>query len=208
MIGTLQSINTGAPSTAISGAWAAIETLLYSPGYEERVAAGERQARIVACSFPRAELTHLSYKVDPMSALGTRIRSHSQNKDRACELALAIERGDPVALTDPADFAALDRLSKISTSPHKTLSDVVEYASAAFRRLYRCRNLILHWGRVEGEIRRACLRTTAPLVGAGVDRIAHASLIENLSPLALASRAHAGLREIRSGGADLVDLLE
>jgi hypothetical protein len=44
------------------------------------------------------------------------------------------------------------------------------------RRLYRQRNLVLHWGRMNAVGLRAALRTAAPLVGAGMDRIAHDEL--------------------------------
>lgn len=206
-IALMQPINGGNPSAAISGSWAAVETLLYSPGDGDRVTAGERLANIVACSFPRAELTAISHNLQDSSPLASRVRQLNENKARAREVAIAIQNNEPISVSHLTDEAALDRVRAIAKAPGNALRDVQQHLSAAFRRLYRCRNLILHWGRVGGDIRRCCLRTTGPLMGAGVDRMAHSWLIEGLHPLGLASRAAASLASIKSGG-NLVDLLE
>ncbi|SDU37673.1 integrase [Jiangella alkaliphila] len=63
-------LNGGPAASAVSGAWAAIESLLYHPGDEAdkeqgRAVAADRLAAIVACSWPRAELTALSYRHSP-----------------------------------------------------------------------------------------------------------------------------------------------
>ncbi len=207
-IALLQPVNGGNLGAAISGAWAAIESLLHSPGDGDRVTAGDRLATIVACSFPRAELTSISHNLDAASPLGLRVAAINENKAKAREVAIAIQNNDPIQPSRPIDDASLERVRKIAAAPTNGLSDVEANLSAAFRRLYRSRNLILHWGRVGGDLRRACLRTTAPLVGAGMDRIAHSWLIEGLHPLGLASRATASLTSITPGGANLVDLLE
>jgi hypothetical protein len=207
-IALLQPVNGGNLSAAISGAWAAIEALLYSPGDGDRVTAGDRLATIVACSFPRAELTALAHNLDGTSPLGAKVASINENKAKAREVAIAIQNNEPIQPSRPIDEASLERIRKIATSGAIGLRDIQGHLSCAFRRLYRSRNLILHWGRVGGDIRRACLRTTAPLVGAGMDRIAHSWLIEGLHPLGLASRATASLASIKPGGANLVDLLE
>jgi hypothetical protein len=52
----------GQTTAAIAGAWAAIESLLTGPGDRGSVAAADRLARIVACSFPRRELTPLAWE--------------------------------------------------------------------------------------------------------------------------------------------------
>lgn len=210
-IALMQPVNGGNLSAAISGAWGAVETLLYSPGDGDRVTAGDRMATIVACSFPRAELTAIAHNIDPATPLGGRVAGINENKAKAREVALAIQNNnpaDPVTLTRTIDEASLARIKKIAASPSNGLRDLQGHLSSAFRRLYRSRNLILHWGRVGGDIRRSCLRTTGPLIGAGVDRIAHSWLIEGLHPLGLASRATASLASIKQGGANLVDLLE
>jgi hypothetical protein len=206
-IALMQPVNGGNPSAAISGSWAAVETLLYSPGDGDRVTAGERLANIVACSFPRAELTAISHNLQDSSPLASRVRQLNENKARAREVAVAIQNNESISVLHLADEAALDRVRAIAQAPGAALRDVQQHLSAAFRRPYRCRNLILHWGRVGADTRRCCLRTTGPLMGAGVDRIAHSWLIEGLHPLGLASRAAASLASIKSGG-NLVDLLE
>jgi hypothetical protein len=48
---------------------------------------------------------------------------------------------------------------------------------------------------------RACLRIVAPLVGAGLDRIAHAAYTEGLIPLELAARARIRLDSLDSAAA-------
>ena len=209
-IALMQPVNGGNLSAAISGTWGAVETLLYSPGDGDRVTAGDRMATIVACSFPRAELTGIAHNIDAGTPLGARVAGINENKAKAREVALAIQNNpnDPITVTRTIDEASLARIKKIAASPSNGLRDVQGHLSGAFRRLYRSRNLILHWGRVGGDIRRCCLRTTGPLIGAGVDRIAHSWLIEGLHPLGLASRATASLTSIKQGGANLVDLLE
>lgn len=135
------------------------------------------------------------------------MRQLNENKARAREVAVAIQNNESISVLHLTDEAALDRVRAIAQAPGAALRDVQQHLSGAFRRLYRCRNLILHWGRVGGDTRRCCLRTAGPLMGAGVDRIAHSWLIEGLHPLGLASRAAASLASIKSGG-NLVDLLE
>jgi hypothetical protein len=56
---------------------------------------------------------------------------------------------------------------------------------------------------------RACLRTVAPLVGAGLDRIAHGWFVEHCEPLELAARARIKLDTVGSAtGSSALDLLE
>ncbi|MFD3822073.1 hypothetical protein [Streptomyces sp. NPDC058625] len=55
----------------------------------------------------------------------------------------------------------------------------------------------------------ASLRTAAPLVGAGLDRIIHADCTEGLDPLDLAARADISLTLVNGEtGLSVVDLLE
>jgi hypothetical protein len=81
------------------------------------------------------------------------------------------------------------------------LKDIESYTTAAFRRLYRQRNLVLHGGITNGVALPASLRTITPLVGAAMDRIAHAWYVDNLSPLELAARARISLDTVGSSGA-------
>ncbi|SNY49845.1 hypothetical protein [Paractinoplanes atraurantiacus] len=55
---------------------------------------------------------------------------------------------------------------------------------------------------------KAALRIAVPLVGAGLDRITHASLVEGLAPLDLAARAEVGLNLVGGEtGLTVADLL-
>jgi hypothetical protein len=64
-------------------------------------------------------------------------------------------------------------------------------------------------GSTQGVALRATLRTAVPLVGAGLDRIAHAALAEGLDPLELAARAELALRLVDGEtGLSVVDLLD
>ncbi|HEY8505918.1 MAG TPA: hypothetical protein VIL46_15140 [Gemmataceae bacterium] len=188
----LAPLDEGAPGPAVSGGWAAIETLLVGPGDAgERVVAGDRLATLVACSFPRAELTTLAY-VHCQTAeddLARQITNCVRNLDRAKLAAKAITGGSPLSCRDGSDVAARERMSKLLSNPGPTLREVERYVRNSLHRLYRQRNLVLHWGRTEAVALRACLRTAAPLVGAGIDRIVHAALVQQLSPLELAAQA-------------------
>jgi hypothetical protein len=56
------ALNSAPANTAITTAWAAIEAMRSGPG-DPDVLAGVRLATLVACSFVRAELTTLSYRL-------------------------------------------------------------------------------------------------------------------------------------------------
>jgi hypothetical protein len=89
------------------------------------------------------------------------------------------------------------------------LGDAATTFKIAMRRLYRARNIVLHGGALQGVAVESALRAAAPLVGAGLDRIAHATLVEELAPLDLAARAAVGLRLVGGEtGLSVVDLLE
>jgi hypothetical protein len=196
----------GSPSAAVAGGWAAIEALLSSAGESERVGAADRMASLVACSCPRAELTVLSYKLeeagDPLTG---QLRCCKDNRDRAILVADAIISGQTLNLPHPSDLAALARVEAILSDVQCSLRDIEGHVSVAFRRLYRLRNIVLHWGKTEAVALRAGLRTAAPLVGAGLDRIAHGWLVEGITPLELTARARVKLRSCE--GSSCVDLL-
>ena len=190
LLAHLQFSSSGA---AVAGGWAAIEALLSEP--DDRAGASERLAILVACSFPRAELTRLSYALSlGRAGISAELRKVSKNQDRCDIIANAIAEGriDLSALT-PTDRAAVTRMSELLTDVGSALGAVSEYASIAFRRLYRQRNLVLHWGRTDGVALQASLRNAAPLVGAGIDRIIHAHYVDGLSPLQLVARAEVSL---------------
>jgi hypothetical protein len=203
----LEPLATGSPATAVASGWAAFEALLSEPGNHAVVA--DRMGAIVACSFPRAELTVLSYQAAKADVtLDARLRACGTNRDRADVIATDIAAGVTLTLSNDADRAAFERMRKLLADPHAVMKDIETYATGAFLRLYRQRNLVLHGGKTDGVALRASLRTAAPLVGAGMDRIAHAWYVDGLSPLELAARARISLDTV--GSADsrkCVDLL-
>jgi hypothetical protein len=188
------------PSSAVAGGWAAIEAMLTGPGdRDQRVQAADRMAAITACSFPRAELTTLSYELESQTGnLSTELKACTTNKER-CEIVLReIQAQTQLTFRRSTDAAALARLTALVESPGKVLRDIEARLSECFRRLYRNRNIVLHGGKTDAIALRACLRISAPLVGAGLDRIAHAAYTEELSPLELAARARLRLDALDS----------
>lgn len=100
-------------------------------------------------------------------------------------------------------------MSELVADPRKVLGGAVTTFKIAMRRLYRARNIVLHGGVPQGVAVESALRAAAPLVGAGLDRIAHATLVEGLAPLDLAARAVVGLGLVGGEtGLSVVDLLE
>ncbi|MDX1984577.1 MAG: hypothetical protein SFV51_30175 [Bryobacteraceae bacterium] len=188
----LEPLASAAPATAVASGWAALEALLSEPGNHAVVA--DRMGAIAACSFPRAELTVLSYQAGKAdAALAARLDTCQTNRDRAEMIAREIESGPAFTLIDASDQAAVQRMKKLLDHPHSVLKEIETYTTAAFRRMYRQRNLVLHGGITNGVALRASLRTITPLVGAAMDRIAHAWYVDSLSPLELAARARIGL---------------
>ncbi|MGO9031461.1 hypothetical protein [Mycobacterium sp.] len=210
-------LNYGPPGPAVSGGWAALEALLTTPadvedGREGRGAvAADRAAVLIAASWPRGELTTLSYRHVPAAAdrLSKELEETTVNSERARAVAGALQAGRKLALANPSDEAAQHRMLGLVAQPKQTLSDVNRHMLTAIRRLYRQRNLLLHGGTTNSIALPAALRCAAPLVGAALDRITHASLLEGIDPLQLAARARLNLDLV--GGDDgrhLVDLLE
>jgi hypothetical protein len=190
----LAPLERGSPSAAVAGAWAAIEALLTAPGDSDRVVAADRMGELIACSFPRAELTRLSFKIEKLGgSLEAQLKACINRCDRCNIVASEIKKGTAFSFKDYSDAAAFDRMKTLLLNPTPVLQDIQKHASQAFRRLYRHRNLVLHGGQTEAVGLRAALRTTAPLVGAAVDRIAHANFVEGISAVKLAARAHHSL---------------
>ncbi|MCW3844431.1 hypothetical protein ONA70_30525 [Micromonospora yasonensis] len=195
-------LNEGPPAPAVSGAWAAIESLLYHPGDKadpdserNRAVAADRLAALVACSWPRAELTALSYRHGPAEedALLGKLEVAATNAERCQILAAALGGGDKLALSLPGDVAAGQRMTKVLANPFRELGDVRAVFEGVLRRLYRQRNIVMHGGTTAAVALDAALRTAAPLVGAGMDRLVHAKLTLGLEPLDLVARAENSL---------------
>ena len=103
-------------------------------------------------------------------------------------MALALEIGQ-ISFSDPSDVAGADRVKKILQAPKREIQTVRQYADDVLRRLYRQRNAVLHSGRTDAVALPSTLRLAAPLVGAGLDRIAHGWFVDEISPLRLAAMA-------------------
>jgi hypothetical protein len=204
----LGALNSGPGSSAVAAGWAAVEALLSGPSDQDVVAA-ERLASLVACAFVRAELTFLSYQLEKEGGeLAARLHACPTNRDRAGVVAESIISGTVVNAADDSDTAAIGRMKRVLADPFACLQDVQHHVAIAFRRLYRIRNLVLHGGKTDAVGLPVTLRTAAPLVGAGMDRIAHAWFVEGVHPMELAARAQVGLATVGTrDGPDPVDLL-
>ncbi len=84
-------------------------------------------------------------------------------------------------------------MSRLLANPFKELGDVRLVFAGVLRRLYRQRNIVAHGGTTAAVALDAALRTAAPLVGAGLDRVVHAALTLRVEPLDLAARAENSL---------------
>ena len=204
----LSHLQSSSPGAAVAGGWAAIEALLSEP--DDRAGAADRLAMLVACSYPRAELTTLSYDLSRAGGgLAGRLGGLDENRRRCDIVADAVLRREiDVAGLSPSVRAAVSRVSRLLDESRRTLGLVRDHAANAFHRLYRQRNMVLHGGRTDAVALRASLRTAAPLVGAGMDRIVHALYAERLTPLPLVARAKRALATIQtSAGSRITALL-
>jgi hypothetical protein len=202
------ALNSAPASTAITTGWAAIEALLSGPG-DHDVVAGTRLADLVACSFVRAELTTLSYRLRAGDPLLPILDGCNTNRERAKVIANAIQKNAALTLSAETDKAAADRMRKILRNPYDSLKDIHNQVAAVFTRMYKNRNLVIHWGKIDAVGLSSNLQAAGPLAGAGVDRIAHAWFVNKVPPMELAARAQFGLETVGSyGGPDPVDILE
>jgi hypothetical protein len=213
------------PAPAVSGAWAAVESLLYNPaegketqihrdasakrateesvlynpaeGNENRAhrdISAKRLASIVACSWPRRELAALSYRhrsSNPTSdRLAKALHASHTKLDRCEAVSKALLRGWRLTV-EPNDVAAARRIVAVLADPNPPaqLQDVQRIIAVALIRLYRHRNIVVHAGTTSAIALEATLRTAAPLIGAGFDRIVHAWLRWQVDALTLAARA-------------------
>ena len=194
----LAHLESSSASAAIAGGWAAIEALLAEPG--NRSGAADSLASIVACSLPRAELTVLSYIAERNCRdLQDELRACNENRERAQVVARSIAEGHMLNLRRHSDIAAYLRIQKLLLSPSKVLSDIQSHLADALNRLYRQRNLVLHGGRTNSVALSGSLRTASKLVGAGMDRIAHAWYVRNMRPIELAARSKLAIQLVPDG---------
>lgn len=188
----LAHLEGSSPPAAIAGGWAAIEGLLADPS--DRASAADNLATLVACSFPRAELTVLSYRAQrEHPEICAELEEEHTNRERSRIMGeLILERRLP-EMTRITDQAAVARLSKLFANPKRELQIIRDAIGESFHRLYRQRNLILHGGRLDSVALSASLRTAAKLAGAGMDRITHGHYVQDLRPLELVAKANLAL---------------
>lgn len=204
----LAHLEGSSPPAAVAGGWGAIEGLLADPS--DRATAADNLATLVTCSFPRAELTALSYRAqDSHPAQCRELEGVQANRERARILAQMIIEGRLPEMPRVTDQAAVARLKKLLGNPGSELQTIREAIGESFHRLYRQRNLILHGGRLDSVALMASLRTVAKLAGAGMDRITHGHYVQNLRPLELVAKANLALALVsRESPLGCVDLLE
>lgn len=202
------------------------------------VVACDRAASLVTCSWPRAEPTplafgHRSAASDPGTALvGERaldldntagraptaaevedryslLRAAPNNRDRCRVVLGAFAESQRLSLPRLTDVATQERMLALIANPHSELADVRRHIQHAFRRMYRMRNIVVHGGAASSVGLEVSVSTAVPLTGAALDRVAHAALVEGVSPLTLAARAEISLALVgQEGGQSLSDLLE
>lgn len=195
--------------TGIASIWAALEALLGLPG-AKGVEAADRLADIVACSFPRAELTELARRWERTGSddLAQELGELPTTAEKAGRMLRAISEGAAPSFEAPKDVAALNRTLQLLASPGDVLARVRGYYVSTFRRLYYQRNFIMHAGKLDSVSLRATSRTAPQLVAAGIDRLVNASFVLDIDPHGLAARARNELKLIgTSGSRPIHDLL-
>lgn len=205
----LAHLEGSSPPAAVAGGWGAIEGLLAEPS--DRATAADNLATLVTCSFPRAELTALSYRLaSTHPEQCTKLNTAGTNRERSRILAKMILDGSMPEMRGVADQAAVARLKKLLANPGPELQTIREAIGESFHRLYRQRNLILHGARLDSVALTASLRTVAKLAGAGMDRITHGHYVQGLRPLELVAKANLALalvsRELPLGCVDLLEV--
>jgi hypothetical protein len=203
-------LHRGTSSAAAAAAWAAIENVLKTATDPGAHLAAARLGDIIACSWPRAELSTLAARRRRYGdALASQLDALPLLRDKAKLVAHHLRAGTIGLWRDAADEAGAARMIALFNDPYGILSTVSSYTSQTLVRLYRERNSVMHGGQVEREGLRASLRVAEPLVGAGFDRLAHATFVREVTPMRLAAQAATGIELSRHRGPeDLCDLLE
>ena len=210
----LSHLNVSPDAVAAAAGWSAVESLLSGPGDEEKLITADRLAGLVACSWPRAELTTIAWARIYQAgkhpdALADELRGYATNRQRADRVLRAVVDGEDLQLSRPAELLALKRMQRLTRSPREQLLAVQRHAVGSLRRLYRQRNLVLHGGQTAGFNLSTALMLAAPLVGAGMDRLTHAALVDGRSPSEMAARAKLEIHRAGTVGAPaLTALLE
>ena len=105
---------------AVAGGWSAVESLLSGPGDETKGVTAERLGYLVACSWPRAELTTLAWirQRSPFDdGLVKRLASCLTNRERSQLLLEQISGDDELGFESPRDRMAERRIEGLATAP-------------------------------------------------------------------------------------------
>ena len=207
----LAPLEQGPAPAAVTGAWAAVESLLIGPGDEAKHVAADRLALILAGSHLRAELTSLAWAHvrKNSDSLAAEVRAMSSNQERSRRILAHLVAGGTLALHRPHDLNALERAQSALTNPYAYVNALKRSLEPTLRGLYRQRNLLSHAGETAGVALKATLERAAPLVAAGMDRIVHVGLIGEQSAIELAALAAVRHEALRGRPALLaLDLLE
>jgi len=206
----LAPLHAATDPSALAGGWATLESL-YSEAGGGAHTASIGASKVVAASWPRAELTRLAYAYagSQSDELARCISNAPANRTRAELMANAIATDLAGEFASESDRCAAERLRQLLQDPNAVLSRVSDHLERSFQRLYRQRNLLMHTGGVRSSSLAATLRTTPSLVGEAVDRAVHAHSSESLSTSALVARARHELAMVgKTGGRHVSHLLE
>lgn len=205
----LAPLQEGVGAVGLAGGWATIEAL-YKPSTGAHAAATSAGA-VVACSWPRAELTGLAYAYEKAfedEASGA-LRSVERNVERCVLIAETLLTPERPVFPNARDECSAQRMVEVLRDSQPILERVARYTSETFKRLYRQRNYLLHSGGARTRGLPAAARTAPALIGAAVDRAVHAAESEGLSSHQLAARAHQELELVGgTGGRHVAALLE
>lgn len=200
----LEPLDEGTPAAAVAGSWAALEAMFIGPeDTRERVRAATRMARILSCTYVVSELLALAsaYETTHADAFSDRLRSTAENpmaRARLMERSIQ-DRSMALSFSNSRHQATMDRMRQLVDNPAVVLPRITGQLEDAFRRLYRQRNLILHAGELASMTLRGTLRTTAPLMGAGIDQVIRTSASRGLTPIQLAAQAEVDLKQVAEG---------
>lgn len=129
----LALLQTSSPIAAVAAGWAAIEAVLGESG--NRGTAADRLATIIACSFPRAELTALSYVLERESpTVRSGLSGITENYDRAKYIAELILSKQCPPTKSWSDRAMLERMKTVLSNPAAELRNIQNYVQTALRR--------------------------------------------------------------------------
>jgi hypothetical protein len=190
-IALLAELDHGPASAAVTNGWAALESLAMGPAEDEnRAESAIRIAALVTASFPRAELTTLAYSYSSSNKdqLASDIRHATTNKERTERIMQRLRTPPLPTFGRVEDAAGAKRMVQLISDPVATIRRINRYIEAAFKRLYRLRNLVAHGARTDSVVLEAGVRAAAPLIARPLTEFTMRAR-QSLSPVELIARA-------------------